>query len=188
MSTFIVKAVVKFYFLGALAVSFIHYLTAGQKVGLVGWQSWVPVLAVDGFAVIGIAMQSKTWDDGTNKLGRRIQLSCGALSLVPNVYAGNTVGERIVGVLVPVSFIASELLVKRMRTRKAADAEAAQREAEQIVETAQAWMAACTHPTKCTSREQCERKTVARAKASKTVARKARAAKAEQRVLESMMA
>jgi hypothetical protein len=117
MQAFIVKAIVKLYFIGALAVSFNHIVTAAHKLQLLGWQAWTTPFAIDGIAVIGMVMRSEKWSTETNRIGFRVQMGAGALSLACNVFAGNTLGERIYGVLVVALFIFSEWLSDRLVTR-----------------------------------------------------------------------
>jgi len=135
----LVKAIVKLYFFGALAVSFTHIIEASHKLSLNGWQSWTTPFAIDGIAVIGMVMRSEAFSTATRRLGFRVQVTAGALSLACNVFAGYTLGERIYGVLIVALFVFSEWLSDRIESR----------EVEQ-------------------AREQAEKRSVAAAKASAT--------------------
>lgn len=112
----LVKIIVKLYFLGALAVSFSHIVEASHKLGLHGWQAWTTPFAIDGIAVIGMVMRGEGFSAATRRLGFRVQLTAGLLSLACNVYAGSTTGERIYGVLIVVLFVFSEWLSDRMQS------------------------------------------------------------------------
>jgi hypothetical protein len=103
------------------------------------------------------------------------------------VFAGNTAGDRITGIGAVVLFLVSEFLSDHMVTRDKANAAAAAAAAEQIIQAEANLMAACTHPTKCNSTEQCNSKTVAAQKRSKTVARKNRQRKSQERALETLV-
>ncbi|SNY53678.1 Protein of unknown function [Paractinoplanes atraurantiacus] len=118
----LIKAIVKLYFLGALAVSFTHIIEASHKLDLHGWQSWTTPFAVDGIAVIGMVMRSEAFSSSTRRLGFRVQLTAGALSLACNVFAGNTLGERIYGVLIVALFVLSEWLSDRIESREVEEA------------------------------------------------------------------
>lgn len=146
MQTTIVKLIVKAYFLAAIAVSFSHIIAASHKLALNGWQAWTTPFAIDGIAIIGMVMRTERWSDATNKLGFRVQITAGLLSLAANVFAGNTVGERIYGVVIVGLFIFSEWLSDRLVTRDSevrATAEAkAAGEAERIEREAAAKKAA----------------------------------------------
>ena len=124
MQTMIVKAIVKLYFFAALAVSFSHIVCASHKVQLDGWQAWTTPFAIDGIAVIGMVMRTERWTKRTNTIGFRVQLIAGLLSLACNVFAGNTVGERIYGVIIVALFIFTEWLSDQLVTRKAEEARA----------------------------------------------------------------
>lgn len=124
MQTMIVKAIVKAYFLGAIAVSFAHIIAASHKLALNGWQAWTTPFAIDGIAIIGMVMRSERWSDETNRLGFRVQVTAGLLSLACNVFAGNTLGERIYGVIIVGLFIFSEWLGGKLVTRASVEAEA----------------------------------------------------------------
>lgn len=116
MQTFIVKLIVKLYFIGALAVSFCHIIEAANKLDLYGWQSYTTPFAIDGIAVIGMVMRSEKWSAATRKLGFRVQMTAGTLSLAANMYAGNTKGEVVYGVVIVGLFLFSEWLSDRLVT------------------------------------------------------------------------
>jgi hypothetical protein len=123
MSKFsLVKVIVKLYFIGALAVSFTHIIEASHKLDLHGWQSWTTPFAIDGIAVIGMVMRSEAFSSATRRLGFRVQITAGILSLACNVFAGDTLGERIYGVLIVALFVFSEWLSDRIESREVEDA------------------------------------------------------------------
>lgn len=110
-----IKTIVKGYFLGALGVSACHIVEASNKLGLYGWQAYTTPAAIDGIAIIGLIMRCDSFSRDTRKLGFRVQMIAGALSLFCNVYAGSTAGERIYGVLVVALFLFSEWLSGRLQ-------------------------------------------------------------------------
>jgi hypothetical protein len=180
MQTFVVKAIVKAYFLGALAVSFAHIVAASHKLDLFGWQAYTTPFAIDGIAVIGMVMRSAKWSDATNKLGFRVQICAGLLSLACNVYAGNTRGERIYGVIIVALFIFSEWLSDRLITR------ASQEKAREIAELeALASQPSAEEIEAAAKRERYARGVETR---KRNAARKARDRKAQTKALEALVA
>lgn len=113
-----VKLIVKGYFFGALAVSACHIVEASHKLHLDGWQAYTTPFAIDGIAVIGLIMRSDSFASATQKLGFRVQMIAGLLSLLCNVYAGSTAGERIYGVMIVALFLFSEWLSGRLESRE----------------------------------------------------------------------
>lgn len=180
----LVKAIVKTYFIAALAFSFTHFIDAAHKVGLNGWGAGSMPFAVDGLAVVGMVMRSKEFDDTTNKIGLWMQMVCGSLSLGVNIYAGNTLGESIQGATWVMMYVLLESVAGKIKSRRDTDAEAAVADAEAAI----AWLAACGHPKTCESAAQCSRKTAATTKAAKTRRTKARKVAAQNRVLAEITA
>lgn len=134
----IVQAIVKLYFVGALAGSFVHIISAAEKLGLSGWESWSTPFMIDGLALIGMVLRSEDFSTATRKLGFRVQLIMGAFSLVANVYAAKSIGGVIYGIMIVALYIAAEWITDRIesaqvdRDREAAikRSEAAQKAAE----------------------------------------------------------
>jgi hypothetical protein len=180
MQTFIVKAIVKLYFLGALAASFLHIMAAWSKLGLHGWQDVTTPFAIDGVAVIGMVMRSEKWSQATNKIGFRVQFGAGMLSLACNVFAGSNAGERVYGVLIVALFIFSEWLSDHMETRKAevAKAETAELEA----------MAALPSPEELAKAARSERARKAWETRRKNQAKATRERKAQEKALAALVA
>lgn len=186
------KVISKGYLLGALSISFSHFIHAFNKLGLEGFGAVSMPFAVDGLALFGVLLQHKSFSQDTRKIGRWLQMICGSLSLAVNVYSGwGSAGAVIQGATWVVIYMMMELIVSKIRLASAdaaaADA-AAIAEAEAIAAAASAWLTACSHPTTCTTPEQCATKTAAADKRRKTAKRNARKAAAEKRVLENMIA
>lgn len=110
-----VSAIVRIYMLGALAVSFGHIITASHMLGLGGWQAYTVPFAIDGFAILGMIGRSSHFAASTQRTGFRLQIAAGALSLVANVYAGHTIGERLYGALIVAAFIVAEWYAAKLR-------------------------------------------------------------------------
>lgn len=106
----VVKVIVKLYFIGALAGSFIHLVHAGHKGGLATAEAWSLPFMIDGLAVIGMIMRSDSFSNRTRKIGFRTQCIMGMFSLAGNVYAAHNVGGAAYGVGIVALFIASEWL------------------------------------------------------------------------------
>lgn len=114
--TRIVKAIVKIYFLAALAGSFTHIVEAAGKAGLVGWEQWSTPFMIDGLAIIGMVMRGADFSAKTRKLGFQVQCVMGLFSLIANVYAAHNVGGVIYGVMIVALFVFAELLSERMES------------------------------------------------------------------------
>lgn len=175
----IVKGIVKGYFGAALLGSAVHIVTAAEKLGGQGVEAYATPLMIDGVAVIGMIMRSEDFSKRTNKIGFIVQCIMGTLSLAMNVYAAHNLFGVLFGVAIVGIFIFTEWLSDQIEGREAD--EAAQ------VQQATAWQAACSHPTKCQDAGQCATKTAAAVKRTKTVAKKARARKAQEKALESLL-
>lgn len=137
-----VAAIVKGYFLGALAVSACHIVEASHKLQLAGWQSYTTPAAIDGIAVLGLIMRSASFASPTRRLGFRVQMIAGLLSLICNVYAGSTVGERVYGALIVAMFLFSEWLSGRLESRESEQAREAVARRQAAAEKAAATRAA----------------------------------------------
>ena len=185
------KVIAKGYLIGALSISFSHFIHAFNKLGLYGFGAMSMPIAVDGLAIFGVLLQHKSFAKETRTIGRWLQLICGSLSLAVNVFSGwGSPGAVIQGATWVIIYMVLELIVSKIRlaAHDQAEAEAqAELDAQAILEAASAWMHACQHPTKCESAEQCATKNAAADKRRRTVKSKARKAKAEQRVLENMI-
>lgn len=106
----IVKLIVRLYFIGALIASATHIIGSAGKLGLHGVEAWTTPALIDGIAIIGLVMRSEQFSARTRKIGFRVQMIAGLLSLAANIYAGDTLGERIYGVMIVALFIFSEWL------------------------------------------------------------------------------
>ncbi|GGL18166.1 hypothetical protein GCM10012284_60950 [Mangrovihabitans endophyticus] len=65
-----------------------------------------------------MVMRGAAFSRATRQLGFRVQVAAGLLSLACNVFAGDTVGERVYGVLIVALFVFSEWLSDRMEGRE----------------------------------------------------------------------
>jgi len=178
----IVKGIVKLYFVGALAGSFIHIVSAAHYLGGEGIEAFSVPFMIDGIAIIGMVMRGTEFSKRTNKIGFIVQCIMGAFSLTMNVLAGvfaRNAFAIMFGVAIVALFVFAEWLSDQIESNELD----AIREAEATVAAASAFLANCTHRTPCVSAQQCEGKT----KASKTRARKARARKTQEKALESML-
>ena len=162
----IVKAIVKLYFIGAIAGSFTHIITAAGKVGLEGWEMYSTPFMIDGLAIIGMIMRSDAFSARTRKIGFRTQLVMGLISLTANVYAAHNAGGMIFGVGIVALFLFSEWLSDNMESAGADSVT----EAEEIIAAELARKAAIT------------------AKRNATRKRNQAKAKREAKVLEDMLA
>lgn len=112
----IVRAIAKLYFIAALAASFSHIITTADKIGLSGWEMWSTPFMIDGLAVIGLVMRGEAFSKATRRIGFRVQLTAGAVSLLANVYAASNVGGMIYGVAVVALFVGAEWLSDKIES------------------------------------------------------------------------
>jgi hypothetical protein len=173
------KGISKLYFAGALTGSFIHIVTSAHKLGGEGIEAYATPFMIDGLAVMGMAMRSDDFSKRTNKIGFKVQVVTGLMSLGMNVYAANSAFGIMFGVALVALFVLAEWLNDQIEGREVD----LTKEAEAIVKAASAFLATCTHPTTCTTAKQCNSKT----KGQKTRTKKARIAKQQVKVLQGMM-
>ena len=186
------KVIAKGYLIGALSISFSHFIHAFNKLGLYGFGAMSMPIAVDGLAIFGVLLQHKSFAKETRTIGRWLQLVCGSLSLAVNIFSGwGTPGAMIQGATWVIIYMMLELIVSKIRLAAhdaQAQADQAAADAQAILEAASAWMHACQHPTRCQSAEQCSTKNAAADKRRKTVKRKARQERATEKALQSLIA
>lgn len=175
----LVKGITKLYFAGALAGSFIHIVTAAEKLGGHGVEAYATPFMIDGIAIIGMVMRGEEFSARTNKIGFRVQCVMGAMSLAMNVYAAHSLFGVLFGIAVVSLFVFAEWLKDQIEGREV-DEKAQAEEAE-------AWKTNCSHPTKCETVERCATKTASATKAKKTIAKRARARKAQEKALEILL-
>ena len=171
----LVKGIVKLYFFAALAGSFTHIITAAEKVGLGGWEAWSTPFMIDGLAVIGMVMRGEEFSSRTRRIGFRVQMVMGCMSLTANVYAAHNTGGMIYGVGIVALFLAAEWLGDKHQMQSAkAEADAlAIAEAEAI--TAQA------------AAEAQAKKAATQAKRAATIAKNKRTKASQTKALESLL-
>jgi hypothetical protein len=164
-----IKVVAKLYFVGALAASFMHLIESGHKLELQAWETWTLPFMIDGFALVGMLMRGSEFSKATRKLGFRIQMGMGAVSLAGNVYAAHNRGGIAYGIAIVAMYLFLEYVSDRIQGAEV-DVQA---EAERIArEAAQA---------------EADKKAAAIAKGQATRAKNARTKKAQVKALESML-
>lgn len=110
----VVMAIVRgVYMPGALIISFGHIISAGEDLGLTGWQAFTAPFFLDGFAVLGMIGRSHAFLPETRRWALWMQVGAGAASLIANVYAGHNAGERIYGFLIVAGFVVAERFAER---------------------------------------------------------------------------
>lgn len=123
----LVSLIVRAYMIGALAVSFTHIIEASHKLGLYGWQAWTVPFAIDGLALLGMVGRSSRFAESTRCTGFKLQIGAGLISLAAKVYAGQTRGEQIYGVLIVAMFVTAEWYAGKLRPAPSARSVAAQK-------------------------------------------------------------
>jgi hypothetical protein len=156
-----IKFITRLYFASAILLSFIHLVEAGRKGGLT-WEAWTVPFMVDGIAVMGLVMRSADFASRTRRIGFRVQIVAGGLSLIGNVYAAHNVGTAMFGVAVVSLFVFSEWLSDQIESA--------------VVEEA-----------RIATEEAAAKKAASIAKAQATRKRNTRTRKAETKVLEKML-
>lgn len=135
--TFTVKfanVLVRLYMIYALVVSFLHIVHAANLLGLYGWQAYSVPVAIDGLALFGMMIRSEKFAPETRRMGKFVALGAGTLSMVANVYAGHTAGERAFGVLAVTLFLLMELLAAKVKAAPTAAEIAAAKKAASIAQ------------------------------------------------------
>jgi hypothetical protein len=142
--TFIIWLIVKAYFVAALFGSFTHIVVAAEFLGLHGWEAGIVPFLIDGMFVIAMVLRSETYSARTRRIGLRVQVAMGTLSLAANITATRTVGGILLAVLLVGGMIFSEWLgdPKQLKTAAQEAAEVTAAEAARIVAQAEAEAAA----------------------------------------------
>lgn len=125
----VIKIIAKLYFLGALTGSFLHLIHAAQKGGLTGVEAYSVPFMIDGLALTALIMRGSEFSTRTRKIGFRVFLFTGSLSLAGNVFAASNIGGMIYGVAIVALFLGMEWLSDNIESAQAEqDAKAAQAE------------------------------------------------------------
>jgi predicted membrane channel-forming protein YqfA (hemolysin III family) len=111
--TFIIWLIVKAYFVAALFGSFTHIVVAAEFLGLHGWEAGIVPFLIDGMFVIAMVLRSETYSARTRRIGLRVQVAMGTLSLAANITATRTVGGILLAVLLVGGMIFSECGARR---------------------------------------------------------------------------
>jgi len=111
-----VKVIAKVYFFGAIAISFLHLVTAARKGGLTGYEAYTVPLMIDGIAIIGLVMRGTEFSQATRKIGFKVQIAAGMLSLMGNVFAASNLGGAVYGVGIVILFLVAEWLSDNIKS------------------------------------------------------------------------
>lgn len=133
-----VRTIIWFLMLVAIGASYTHIVHLFNMWHLFGWQAWIAPAFIDGFALLGLIGRGKAFAPETQRLGLRIQISATAVSVIANVWAGETTGARVFGVLVVAGYVLAEIYGGHMRPA------ATKAEIEQARKSAAAKQAAIT--------------------------------------------
>ncbi len=106
----VIKAIAKAYFFGAIAISAVHLIAAAKKGGLTGYEMYTVPFLIDGIAITGLIMRGSEFSKATRKIGFRVQIGAGALSLLGNVFAAHNLGGAVYGVAIVLLFLLAEWL------------------------------------------------------------------------------
>lgn len=132
----IIKVIAKLYFLGAMVASFLHLIHAAQKGGLTGAEAYSVPFMVDGLALTGLIMRGEEFSTRTRRIGFRVFLLTGSLSLAGNVFAASNIGGAAYGVAIVALFVGMEWLSDNIESAAAEKAAAVANEAQAKKEAA----------------------------------------------------
>lgn len=112
----VVRAIVALYFVGALAGSLTHTITAVHKLGLHGWEAVAMPFMIDGLAILGLIMRSAQFASHTRRTGARVQFGAGVVQLAANVYAASNLGGVVFGAGLVATYALAEWLSGQLDT------------------------------------------------------------------------
>jgi hypothetical protein len=114
-----------------MTFSWTNVMSAYHQLGVQGWKLYVTPMSVDFWVLLGMVLRMGAWSQATRRLGMRMQITAGVISLSANVYAGHSLGDRIFDGAMVFGYMAAELLCSRIVTRAAEQAETRQAETRQ---------------------------------------------------------
>jgi hypothetical protein len=176
----VAKTVVKGYFAAAMVGSFTHIIHAAHRTGLEGWEAGITPFLIDGMFIIAMVMRADEFSARTRRIGFRLQVVMGAMSLTANCYAATRLGGYVLAGLLVGGMVFGEWLVGQIES---AEAEQARIAAEAVTAEAERIAAEAAEKREI---ENAKRR-AARAAKKATQARTARQRKAEEKVLEKMI-
>lgn len=100
-------------------IDFFHYTMSTAMV-----TSCAMPLFIDGFQIVGRLLRLSRFSDETNAVGWKLQIAGALASLVANIVAGHTKGDKIAGVILVIGYITIEAVADRIKGRKVAEAAA----------------------------------------------------------------
>ena len=114
----IIKGIVKLYFVGAVAASLAHLMRASEKLGAEHvWETIAAPVAIDLMFIVAMILRSEKWASDTRRIGFRLMLVMGTVSMAGNIYAGMSSAFGIIfGAMLPTFLLVSEWLIGRIRT------------------------------------------------------------------------
>jgi vacuolar-type H+-ATPase subunit I/STV1 len=108
-STYVVVwLIVRLFLVGAAGISFGHIVTTARALQVTGWQVNVVPLFIDGIAILGLIGRTGALGERAKRCAPALILPAGAVSLAANVFAGQTIGDKIFGALVVAGFMLVE--------------------------------------------------------------------------------
>lgn len=105
-----------------LYVSRDHITHTAHTIGLGGYQAETLFILIDIVAIVGKVLTMKYFAKSTRKIGLRLLVTAGTLSLACNVFAGSNLGERLYGAFIVVLFVGLEQVVTRIKPAPAVTA------------------------------------------------------------------
>jgi len=133
------KVIASAFLLAAVVISFSHIIHAAEKLQVTTWQAWTAPFFIDGFMLLGMLGGSARFAESTQRTAAKLRLGAVLASLVANVYAGETVGDRMYGGLIVAGFLTAEWFVSRIKAAPTAtEIKAAQLAATRKAAAAQA--------------------------------------------------
>jgi hypothetical protein len=126
---YVAKTIVVGFAGGCLYFSFSHIIDLAHMLGATGAQAYTAPAFIDGFMLLGRLGMSAAFDASTRKIGRWMMTIGALLSIAANFFAGHTVGDRAIGVMVVIGFLVTEWYAGKLKPAPPAELTPAQKAA-----------------------------------------------------------
>lgn len=141
---YIAKGIVAAFGTGCVALSFSHIIDLAHQLDATGIHPWIAPATVDSFMLLGRLGMSRRLDATTNKVGRWVMIGGAIISLIANIAAGHTNGDKIIGGAVVFGFLFAEWYAPQLKPAAPAELTPAQKGAQTRARNAAASKAAGT--------------------------------------------
>jgi hypothetical protein len=111
----IAKVIAYGMFAGALALSASHIIGLFELLGAASLTACVMPIFIDGVALLGRLARSDRFAAQTRCTGLKVQIVASVISLIANVVAGHTVGDKVAGVMVVAGYVFAEWFADQLK-------------------------------------------------------------------------